>query len=40
MYNMRMAPTITGSEHTVLRIDATEEGATNLVEVGARKTEA
>jgi hypothetical protein len=30
MYNMRMAPPITGSEHTVLRIDATEEGATNL----------
>jgi hypothetical protein len=30
MYNMRLVPTMAGSEITVRRIDATEEGATTL----------
>jgi hypothetical protein len=35
---MRMAPTVTGSEHTVLRIDATAEGATNLAGGSKRRS--
>ena len=38
-YNMRMTPTMTGSENTVRRIDATEEGATTLAGGGSKKKE-